>query len=116
MFLYREFGRQADQLYFACHKIVQQDIGMAISIKISYTNIQVRPPAIDGCCLVAQTDTLRYSGLLCIVWHPVVRQASIVRQQLILQSKYIQASLLAIIEQQIGEAIAGKVSAEFLVI
>ena len=36
-----EFWCQADELYFPAYKVIEQDIGMAITIKISHTNIQV---------------------------------------------------------------------------
>ena len=41
MFRNREFWRQADQLYFTRHKIIEQDIRVSIAIKISDTNIQI---------------------------------------------------------------------------
>ena len=41
MFRNGEFWCQADELYLPGYEIIEQDIGMAITIKISYTNIQV---------------------------------------------------------------------------
>ncbi len=44
-----------------------------------------------------------------------MREVRIVRQQLILQGEYIQTPLLAVIEQEISQTIAGKISAELLI-
>ena len=41
MFRNREFWCQADQLYFPCHKVIEQDIRVSITIEISYTDIQI---------------------------------------------------------------------------
>lgn len=41
MFGNGKFWCQADKLYCPRYEIIEQDIRMAIAIKISYTNIQV---------------------------------------------------------------------------
>jgi hypothetical protein len=115
MFCNLEFRCQADQLYFARHEIIEQDIGTSITIKISYSNIQVGSPTIDRCCCIAQAHLLRYGSPVCIVGESIVRKMRIVWQQFILQGENIQSPLLTIIEQQIGQAIASKVRTEFLV-
>jgi hypothetical protein len=88
---------------------------MAITIKISYTDIQVGSPTVDRDFCIAQTHLLRDGSLICVVRESIMREMRIVWQQLILQGENVQPPLLAIIEQQIGQTIAGKVGAELLV-
>ena len=58
---------------------------------------------------------MRYGSLICVVRKPVMSEMRVVWQQLVLQGENVEPSPLAIVEQQIGEAISGKVGTKLLI-